>query len=563
MRWQDVRYAIRNLARTPGFTLVALASLALGIGANTAIFTVVRAVLLRDYPFQDPARLVQVGHQRAERGSVFGGFSPQDVDDLRRDASQFSSVAAYFFTPGLTTSNMTSTGEPLNVATAMMDGYAFQTLGISAARGRTFGLADDVPGANQVAVVSYSFWRAPLGADPSIVGTTVHLDGKPFQVIGVLPRTFAFPSAEPQVYIPLSTLTDADVPHQRGVRWLNVIAREAPGATLASVQAQVGTLMERLARDYPESNEGWGHPAIVPLPEYLNGDLRVPLLALLAAVGLVLLIACVNIAHLMLARGLARAREMAIRSALGASPKRLLGQLLLESSVLALASALTGLLLAWAAVPILAALAAQAVPRAQEISIDPVIAGFSLLAGVGVFLVVGILPAVRTVQHSAGTSLREGRGQSAAGLRLADALVAAESGLAMLLLAGSALALTSLWRLTHADPGFRSENVVAMRLRLQGDRYAKESQTQHFRTELLDRLAAMPGVVAAGGSKRAPLTGGGEPYSFRLTRQGGVIDTIRPAGGIQIVTPGYFSVLSIPLQQAGSSLRRTRQTPFR
>ncbi len=524
----------------------------------------VRSVLLRDYPFRDPAELVQVGHQRAERGNVFGGFSPQDVADLRKDANQLSSVSAYFFTPGLTTSNMTRAGDPLNVATAMMDGYAFQTLGVSAARGRTFGPADDVPGANQVAVVSYAFWRGPLGADPSIVGTTVHLDGKPFQVIGVLPRTFAFPSAEPQVYVPLSTLTDADVPHQRGVRWLNVIAREAPGATLASLQAQVGTLMERLARDYPESNEGWGHPAIVPLTEYLNGDLRLPLLALLAAVGLVLLIACVNIAHLMLARGLARTREMAIRSALGASPKRLLGQLLLESSVLALASALAGLLLAWAAVPILAALAAQAVPRAQEISIDPVIAGFSLLAGVGVFLVVGILPAVRTVQHSAHASLREGRGQSAAGLRLADALVAAESGLAMLLLAGSALALTSLWRLTHADPGFRAEERGSHAAPSAGRSVHEGKRDAAFPDRAARPARDHPGSARCRGKQaRAPdRRGRALQFSRHATRRR---DRYHPSGRRHPDrNPGVFQcALHTAPARAGSSLRRTRPTPFR
>jgi predicted permease len=264
-------------------------------------------------------------------------------------------------------------------------------------------------------------------------------------------------------------------------------------------------------------------------------------------VGLVLLIACVNVAHLMLARGLGRAREMAIRSALGATRGRLLGQLLLESAVLAFASAAAGLLLAWVGVPLLASLAADVIPRAAEIAIDPAIAGFSLLAGIAVFLIVGILPAIRTAEPGAGTSLREGRGQSGGTARLADGLVAAESGLAVLLLCGAALALSSLWKLTHVDPGLRAENVVTMRLLLQGGRYEDEHVAQRFRTELLARLDAIPGVVVSGASKRAPLTGGGEPYNFMLVRDGGVVDTIQPAGGIQIVAPGYFSALSIPL----------------
>ncbi len=547
MDWSDIRYAVRNLWRTPGFTLVALATLALGIGANTAIFSVVRAVLLRDWPFTEPARLVQVGHDRPERGTVFGGWSPQDVEDVRAGVPQFSSVSSYFFVPGLTTRNMAGLGEPLNISAAMVDGRFFSTLGVSAALGRAFGTSDDVPGSNRVAVVSDAFWRSRLAADPRVVGSTMLLDGQPFEVVGIMPRAFAFPSAEAQVILPLSILTDDDVPHVRAVRWLNVVARLAPGATIESARIGAAQVMERLARDYPGSNEGFGRPAITPLTEYLSGSVRLPLLALLAAVGLVLLIACVNVAHLMLARGLGRAREMAIRSALGATRARLLGQLLMESAVLALASAACGLLLAWVGVPLLASLARDVIPRAAEISIDPAIAGFSLLSGIAVFLMVGIMPAIRTAEPAADTSLREGRGQSSGGGKLADGLVAAESGLAVLLLCGSVLALTSLWKLTHVDAGLRADNVVSMRVMLHGGRYEDEHVAQRFRTDLLARLAEIPGVSAAGASKRAPLTGGGEPYSFRLVRAGGVVDTIQPAAGIMIITPGYFSSLSIPL----------------
>ena len=498
-------------------------------------------------PFAEPGRLVQVGHDRPERGVVYGGFSPQDVDDLRAGTPQLSDVSSYFFMPGVSTRNMSGVGEPVNLSAAMVDGRFFTTLGVSAARGRAFGTADDVPGSNRVAVVSDALWRTRLGADPRVIGSTVQLDGQPFEIVGVMPRAFAFPSAEVQVFLPRSVLGDNDVPHVRGVRWLNVVARLAPGVTFESARAAVGSVLERLSRDYPESNAGFNRPAMVPLTEFLSGSIRLPLLALLAAVGLVLLIACVNVAHLMLARGLGRAREMAIRSALGATRGRLLSQLLLESALLALVSAAVGLLLAWVGVPLLASLAADVIPRAAEIAIDPAIAGFTLLSGIAVFLVVGILPAIRTAEPAAGTSLREGRGQSGGTSRLADGLVAAESGLAVLLLCGSALALTSLWRLTHVDPGLRTENVVTMRLLLQGGRYEDEKVAQRFRTDLLARLDEVPGVVVSGASKRAPLTGGGEPYSFKLVRDGGVVDTIQPPGGIQIIAPGYFNALSIPL----------------
>ena len=436
----------------------------------------------------------------------------------------------------------------MNLTAAMVDGRFFTTLGVSAARGRAFGTADDVPGSNRVAVVSDALWRTRLGADPKVIGSTVQLDGQPFEIVGVMPRAFAFPSAEVQVFLPRSVLGDNDVPHVRGVRWLNVVARLAPGVTFESARTAVGSVLERLSRDYPESNEGFNRPAMVPLTEFLSGSIRLPLLALLAAVGLVLLIACVNVAHLMLARGLGRAREMAIRSALGATRGRLLGQLLLESAVLALVSAAVGLLLAWVGVPLLASLAADVIPRAAEIAIDPAIAGFTLLSGIAVFLIVGILPAIRTAEPAAGTSLREGRGQSGGTGRLADGLVAAESGLAVLLLCGSALALTSLWKLTHVDPGLRAENVVTMRLLLQGGRYEDEHVAQRFRTDLLARLDEIPGVVVVGREQAGPAhrRRASRTASSWCARAAWWTRSSR-AAGIQIIAPGYFSALSIPL----------------
>jgi len=541
------RLAIRGLARTPGFTLVALATLALGIGASTAMFTVVRAVLLRELPFEHPAELVQVGHTRSERGAVFGGFSPQDFDDVRAAADKFSSMAAYFYMPGLGTRNLTGLGEPLNVSAVMADGRLFGTLGVSAVRGRTFGTADDVVGANQVVVVSERFWRSALGGDPEVIGRVVQLDGQPFQVIGVMPPDFAFPSADVQVWMPLSLVTDKDVPHLRPIRWLNAVARLAPGVTQAAASAQVGDVMARLAREYPESNTDWDKPALRPMADYLLGNVRAPLIALMAAVALVMLIAAVNVAHLVLARGLARGRELSIRAALGATRSRLVGQLLQESAILAAAGAVTGLLLAWLAAPLLTAAAAGRLPRAAEIAIDPAVAGYAILAGFATFLIVGIMPALRSAEATAGTTLREGRGQSESGHRLAAGLLAAESGFAVLLLCGTVLTLSSLWRLTHVDPGFSADQVVSLRMVLQGGRYETPGYSQVFRRELQDRLSQIPGVLAVGGGKRAPLTGGGEPYNMLVVRNGGAVDTVNPGSGMFMVTPGYFDALSIRL----------------
>jgi putative ABC transport system permease protein len=547
MNTQGVRFAIRGLLRTPGFTLIALATLALGIGASTAMFTVVRAVLLRDLPFDHPDRLVQVGHTRPGRGQVFGGFSPQDFADVRAAADKLESLSAYFYMPGLGTRNLTGLGEPQNVAAVMADGRLFGTLGVSALLGRTFDTSDDVAGANQVVVLSHAFWRKTLGGDPNVIGRSIQLDGRPFVVIGVMPPEFAFPSAEPEIWLPLSLIGEDDVPHVRAVRWLNAVGRLSPGATIPAARTQVGDIMARLARDYPQSNTDWDRAAMRPVSEYLLGRARAPLVALMAAVALLMLIAAVNVAHLVLARGLGRTRELAVRAALGATRTRLVGQLLLESGLLAGVGAAAGLLIAWLAAPMLTSVAAGTLPRAAEIGIDPVVAGYAVVAGFLTFLIVGVMPALRSAEPTEGTALREGQGQSAGSRRLATGLLVAESGFAVVLLCGTALTLSSLWKLTHVDPGFSADHVVSLRLVLQGGRYDSTGYPETFRRELLGRLARIPGVLAVGGGKRAPLTGGGEPYSMRVVRDGGVVDTVTPAAGTFMVTPGYFDALSIPI----------------
>lgn len=559
---QDIKYALRALRRSPAFTITAILTLTIGIGANVAVYSVVKAVLLKQLPASDPERLVAVGHVREDRGAVFGGYSPQDYADLRAAATDFSAMASYWFAPGVGGANLIGVGEPVHLETAMVDGDLFQTLGVQAARGRTFGREEDVPGKNRVVVISDGLWRRQFGSDPAVVGKIVKFDGDEYTVIGVMPRSFSFPNAEAVAWMPLSLLTDNNVPHVRGVRWLDVVGRLAPGIDAGQATLQASGILTRLEQTYPESNKDWGRAAVVPLREHLIGDVRPALLALFAAVALVLLIACVNVSHLLLVRGVSRGQELGIRVALGATSGRLAGQLLIESAVLAVVGGALGIVLAIWSVPALVALAGDALPRAAEVRIDAPVLLFAVGVSLLAFMLFGMIPAARasvqaTRQAVRGLAPRRRFIPSSAVLMLTG-----ESALTMLVLCGTALTLTSLWRLTHVDPGFQSANVVSFRVSLQAPKYQVNGADHRFRAALLDRLQAIPGVLAAGGSKRMPLTGGGEQYSFTVNRPDGSINEVHPAAGFIIVTPGYFSALQVPLLRGRDFVLADSVAPF-
>ena len=543
---QNLKYAVRGLRRAPTFTAVTLLTLALGVGANAAIYSVVHAVLLQKLPYRDPSRLVAVGHRHAERGTVFGAFSPQDYDDLRAGVPDFEALAAWWFVPGNGGRNLTGAGDPVHLEAAMVSGDLFTTLGVPAALGRTFSPAEDTPGGNRVAVLSDRFWRTRFGSDSTIIGSTVRLDGDPYLVLGVMPPAFTFPSAEADAWLPLSLIDNNAVPHVRGVRWMQVVGRLAPGVSREAATARASDLIGRLAQTYPQSNEGWVGAVLDPLQHQVVGEVGPALLALLAAVGLVLLIACVNVAHLLLVRGAGRTHELAVRAALGASRGRLAGQFLTESALLVTVGGVFGLGLAAWAVPLLVRLAGDALPRASEVGINLNVVGFTLAVTAVAFLLVGVAPSFRAARWVANPVLRGGKRISGGGGSSHGGwLLGAESGLAVLLLTGTALALTSLWRLTHVDPGLEADHVVSFRLLLSN--IPPTSTGEDFRLGLLDRLEQIPGVVSAGGSKQLPLTGGGEQYTFVVTRADARADTVSPAAGFLIVTPGYFESLGIPL----------------
>ncbi len=544
----DLRYAVRTLSKSPAFTAVVVATLALGIGANTAIFSVVRGVLMKSLPYRDPDRLVRIGHVRPE-GARFGdSFSPQDFDDLAREHPGLSSTAAYQFVPGLTGMNLLSKGEPFRVPACYVSANFFETFGVSAADGRGLVREENTPGRDRVAVVSERLRRRVLGAGGRAAGSTLVIDGRPFTVVGVMPRSFQFPAPEVDLWVPVSLETEDDVPHRRGVRWLDVVARLAPRATPEQARAGASALFARLEREYPDSNRGFGQALVVPLETTLVGEVRTPLFVLLGAVGLVLLIACANVANLLLARSAARSREIAIRTALGASPARIARQLLTESVLLAVLGGALGVLAAQWGMDGLLALTRGRIPRADEIRLDGAVALFALGLSVLTGILFGLLPALRALRTDIVPALEAG-GRGGTGSRgdVRRGLVIAETVLAALLLTGAGLLAKSFWRLMQVPSGLQAEHVLAISINIPDWKYRDSDRAAAYRSELLRRLRALPGVLAAGGSKAMPLSGGGEKYRISVERPGEPPTPIQPASGAVIVTPGYFAALGISI----------------
>ena len=547
---QDFRYALRMLRKSPGFTAVALITLALGIGANVAIFSVVRGVLLRPLPYHDPAQLVTVYTSNPERASEQNPFSPQDLEDFRRQQQVYSGVGAYWYSPASSGKTLAGHGVPLHLEAAFSDSSFFTTLAVAPALGRTFLAAEDVPGNDAVAILSDGLWRRLFQADPGIVGRTVSLDGSPFLVVGVMPPSFVFPARQVDLWLPLAQITDSAIPHMRQLRWISVVARLKPGVSMAQAASGSTLIMKRLEQRYPDTNAGSGAAAVESLRQTLVGEVRPILLVLLVAVALVLLIACANLANLLLARGSVRQREFAIRSALGAARWRLALQSLTESVVFGAAGGAVSFLLASWITSALLVLSAGSIPRPDEIRIDAAVVGFgavlSLLAGV----LIGAIPALKLARVRIWESLKAaGAATTADGIhqRGRDALVVAEVALACLLLAGSSLALKSLWKLLTVDPGFNASHVLTVQLPIPLYKYDNSAKQAAYRSELLRRVAAIPGIEAVGGSKTLPLYGGGEPYGFKITSASGATVSVTPTSGTYIVTQGYFQALSIPV----------------
>jgi putative ABC transport system permease protein len=542
----DLRYAFRVMSRTPSFAVAVVSVLALGIGANTTIFSIVNAVLLRPLPFEEPERLVRI-FTRTPDGRLFE-LSPGKFYDWQRDARSFEGMAMYQCC-GFRELALTGTGAARTVrATAVSAGF-FEVVRARPALGRVFRQEEDTPGGKHAVVLSERFWRTQFGEDPRVIGRTVKLNDEAYTIVGVMPATASVESwtgMASDVWIPLA-LTD----EQRSVRGghnRDGVARLKRDVALAQAQAEMDAISARLAREFPRTDgRGWG-AVVIPMQEEIVGNSRTMLLMLLGAVGLVLLIACANVGNLLLTRALSRRKEIAIRSALGAGRGRVFQQLLTEALLLAGAGGALGLLLAYATLTSAATLLASQVPRAEEISIDgPVLlfaVGVSMLTG----MLAGTLPAVRAGRSDLGGlngALKEGgRGDGAIGGGTRRLLIVCEVALSLVLLMGAGVMIQSLLALRHGDAGFDPDNVLTMRVRLADARYPSPAQRSSFFDAALQRIRALPGVEAAGTINDLPFASG---ESQTLALEG--YSSHREPATLQVrqITPGYLRAMGIPV----------------
>jgi len=539
----DVRQAIRVLRNAPGFTLAIVAVLALGIGANTAIFSVVYGVLLKPLPFADSSRLVAIN--TLVRGQQDDTSYP-DVADIRAQTTTMNAVAAYTGN-GVT---LTGTGEALNLSVAMVTADFFEALGVAPSRGRTLTASDDTAGAPLAAVIADSLWHERFGGDEHIVGRGITIDGKPFTVVGVMPATFEFPfdTDRMQAWLPMRSVKfTATLADQRGASFLRGLGRLRPGATVAQAQAELTTIAGHLAAQYAESNKDRTF-TVVPLQQVLVADYRLGLIVVLAAVGAVLLIMCANVANLLLARGAARRKEIAVRAALGAGRGRLVRQLVTESLMLSVAGGAAGVLLALWGVSVIVAASPIQIPRLHAVHVDRAVLLFAVATSLLTGVVFGLVPALQMSRPRGGDALKdEGRGSTGSeGARTRQVLVVAEMTLSLVLLASAGLLVRSLIQLEQVNPGFVPERVVGMQLMLPDTNYPNSEARVAFANRLLGALRATPGVRSAAVSSVLPLSGNSVGVGFSVEGLPPEPHT-RTAARLFSVTADYFSTMEIPV----------------
>lgn len=545
---RDASHAVRSLAKAPGFSLVVLVTLALGVGANTAIFSVVEGVLLRPFPFRDPDRLVRLWENDRLRGTTREGFSLPDFADVVERSDAFAGIAAFQNNSYTLTD---AANEPARVNVTLSSSRLFSLLGVSPMLGRDFGGGDDRPGADPVAILGHRLWMARFGGAPDIVGGTITLEGVTTAVVGVLPPGIPFPSSETDLYLPLPVTGWGA---SRGVHGYGVVARLGDGVSLERANANLAAIAKTLETEFSDDNKGRGMWA-QSLYDASVGTFETRLLLLLGAVALVLLVACVNVASLLFARAVARERETAVRVAMGAGRGVLVRQYLTESVLLSLAGGLVGLIAARVGLNAILAVVPEDVPRRANIEINGVVLAFTLAISVGTGLVFGLLPAFHgcTSRGRLLSQLREGgrSGEDRVKQGIRRILAAAEIGLAVALVVGAGLLVHSFWRLVQVDPGFSAEHVVSADVQLPSSRYPQDrgtwpvwTEVRGFQNELLRRVRALPGVDSAAIAINTPLD---EGWTSRFTIEGRppVAPGDEDEVSVRVVSPGYFRTAGV------------------
>ena len=539
----DVKLATRVLRKAPGFSVAAIIVLALGIGANTAIFSIVNGVLLRPLPFAEPDRLVQIWHtppQKSFPGMTEFPLSAANYLDWEQQNHVFESSAIYSFTQR----RLTGSGEPQLIRGARVEPTFFNVLGVKPLMGRAIAPGDDQGAQSKIIVLTHTMWKSQFGGDPHIVGRNIELDGEAYTVVGVMPPTFFKPGFA-TFWVPL--VWDPVERTVRGEHHFSAIARLKPGVSIDRARSELSTIAARLAQQYPEDNAGWG-AKVIPMREETVGDVRKPLLILLGAVACVLLIACANVANLIMARTLDRKKEIAIRTALGANRGQILRQVLTESVLLSLSGAALGLVVAHFATELVVKYLGSTLPRLAEITVDAQVLAFTF--GIAVFagVLAGAGPAWKLSKGDPNDALKQGgrTGSAGASKNTRNVLVVAEVALSLVLLVAAGLMIRTLWKLRGVDPGFEASHVLTMDL----NDFSRESRPPEqeiaFFDEILRRVRSLPGVQAAGVIDNLPLEGGSN-QPIQVEGQPVVPMADQPEVSVRLTSPGYFSAMHIPL----------------
>jgi putative ABC transport system permease protein len=549
---RDFRHALRMLLRNPGFTVVAVLTLALGIGANTAIFSVINSVLLHPLPYHDPDNLVMVWESNSQHRNPHNTVSPPNFLDWQSRNTVFSSMAFIFDERG----NFTGNGDPQEVVVQDVSANFFSLLGVDPFIGPGFAPENGQPGHANVVILSYGLWKERFAGDPAIVGKSILLNGHPQTVVGVTPQNFqwfikdgSLTGAKPQMWSPF-VFPQSFHDHKQMGRFMTVVARLHPGATHSQAQAQMNAIASRLEQEYPDFNGHWG-VNVVPLRQQISGHLRPALLVLFGAVAFVLLIACANVSSLLLARAASREREMAIRTAIGASRWRIARQLLMESLLLALTGGGIGVALAvWGTNALLAA-SPRNLLDLRSVSMDLRVLAFAVGATLLAGLLFGFLPSYISAHSRISETLKEGgRGSSSANRRAfaRNAFVVAQLGLALVLLTGSGLLIRSFVGLVGVDPGFDTGHLLTFKIALPRSKYGTDQLCMAFFQQLLARISAVPGVRSASMESFPPLTGLGAATGVHLLSQPSLALSDLPVANVGVVGPDYFATMNIPLR---------------